>query len=378
VAAAVLLIGGGITAGWTLLGRPAALVVKATTVRERGGAERSTVLNASGYVTARRRATVSAKITGRLTDVLVEEGMPVDAGQVLARLDDTLFTARLRLVESQLEAARRGEEEIAARLDLATLTLKRTERLVRDGVSGQADLDAAATEVDALEARLALERQRILVAEREVELRRTELDDTVVRSPFEGIVISKDAQAGEMVSPMSAGGSFTRTGICTIVDMGSLEIEIDVNEAYISRVEPDQRVEATLDAYPGWQIPGRVITTVPAADRQRATVLVRIAFEELDPRILPDMGVKVAFQDREAAAPGDPISRIYLPHTAVGSDGGREVVFVVAGNRVERRAVSLGRENQDEVEVLSGVSAGERVVTEIPAGMADGDAVDIE
>ncbi len=256
----------------------------------------ATILNASGYVTARRRATISSKITGKVTKVLVEEGMPVEAGQVLARLDDALFQANLALAQSRLAAARQAVVETASRRELAGLTLERTRRLLEEGVVGQAAFDEASTQYNSFLAREALDQDRVVVAQRQVSLRETELDDTVVRAPYSGIVISKDAQEGEMVSPVSAGGGFTRTGICTIVDMSSLEIEVDVNESYIARVKAGQPVEAVLDAYPEWRIPGHVITTIPAADRQKATVRVRIAFDELDVRILPDMGVKVAFQ----------------------------------------------------------------------------------
>ena len=227
--------------------------------------------------------------------MLVEEGMAVKAGQVLARLDDTTLRRYLELAEAELGASRRTAAETEVRLKEARQTLDRARALVKDGISGQADLDKAVAEADALSARLELTREQVTVAERQVAVRRTDLDDTVIRAPFAGIAISKDAQPGEMVSPVSAGGGFTRTGISTIVDMSSLEIEVDVNESFINRVTPGQKVEATLDAYPDWKVPSHVITIVPTADRQKATVLVRIGFEQLDPRILPDMGVKVAF-----------------------------------------------------------------------------------
>jgi RND family efflux transporter MFP subunit len=356
------------------LGPESVPVVQTVAVRESADGAAGQVLNASGYVTARNRATVSSKITGRLVEAHVEEGLAVTEGQVLARLDDSQYRASLALAESRLDASRRSLEETRVQIELAELTLERTKRLVTEGISGQADLDAVRTEAEALAARLALERQQVAVAEREVALRRVELDDTVIRAPFDGIVISKDAQAGEMVSPVSAGGGFTRTGICTIVDMDSLEIEVDVNESYISRVRPGQPTEAVLDAYPDWRIPARVITTIPAADRQKATVLVRIAFDELDPRILPDMGVKVAFLDTETASTSAAADRprILVPRKAVRSSNGREVVFVVSRDRVERRAVQVGATQGSDVEILSGLSAGERVVVGDPGNLADG------
>jgi RND family efflux transporter MFP subunit len=376
---ALVVAAAGIGAWLWLAGQ--APVVQTVEVRARatGGTGGATVLNASGYVTARRRATVASKITGKLVEVAVEEGMTVEEGQVLARLDDRQFRATLALAESRLEAARRALAEYQARLELAQLTHERTERLVAEGVAGQADLDRDRTEVEALRARLALAREEVEVAVREVELRRTELADTVVRAPFDGVVISKDAQPGEIVSPVSAGGGFTRTGICTLVDMGSLEIEVDVNESYIARVRPGQRVVSTLDAYPDWPIPSSVITTVPAADRQKATVLVRIAFDELDPRILPDMGVKVAFQGEPAAADGSaPVQAVLVPRSAIHDDGGQDVAWVVDGDEVERRAVRIGATSGDEVEVVAGLTAGERVVVETSAALAPGMRVEIE
>jgi len=259
-----------------------------------------TVLDASGYVTARRQATVSSKVTGKIVEVLVEEGMEVAEGQVLARLDDSTQRASLRLAEANLEAARKAQAETEARLAKARLDLERAEHLVGSSVAPQADLDAARTEVDALAARVALERAQVEVAERQLALQRVALEETVIRAPFAGVAVSKNAQPGEMISPVSAGGGFTRTGICTLVDMSSLEIEVDVGESYIQRVHDGQRVAATLDAYPDWTIPAHVITTIPAADREKATVKVRIGFDEQDSRILPDMGVKVSFLDETA------------------------------------------------------------------------------
>jgi RND family efflux transporter MFP subunit len=337
------------------------------------------MLNASGYVTARRRATVSSKLTGKVVEVLVEEGMAVRAGQVLARLDDTTLRRYLELAEAELAASRRTAAETEVRLKEARQTLARASALVRDGISGQAELDRAEAEVDALKARLDLTREQVTVAERQVALRQSDLNDTVIRAPFSGIALSKDAQPGEMVSPVSAGGGFTRTGISTIVDMASLEIEVDVNESFINRVTPGQKVEATLDAYPDWKIPSHVIAIVPTADRQKATVLVRIGFEQLDPRILPDMGVKVAFlgaaQPAPVAASAAARPALLVPKAAVRTDQGQSIVFVVAGDRVERRAIRTGDAKGDLVEVVSGLSAGERVVIEGPPELADGRAV---
>ncbi len=254
--------------------------VRAVTVEQPSqGPGAGTVLNASGYVTARRRATVSSKVTGRVVEVLVEEGMQVHRGQVLARLDPTTAERALALAEAELDAARRAVAEYEVRLDQARLNAGRMRRLLSEGIATEAQRDDADAEVKALEARLALATEQVRVSERQVALRQADLADTVIVAPFSGVAISKDAQPGEMISPVSAGGGFTRTGICTLVDMESLEIEVDVNESYIHRVADGQRVEAVLDAYPDWRIPAHVITTVPTADRQKATVLVRIGFD---------------------------------------------------------------------------------------------------
>jgi RND family efflux transporter MFP subunit len=337
------------------------------------------VLNASGYVVARRRATVSSKVTGKVMDVLIEEGHPVKEGQILAHLDDTQPRAALALADAQLASSKKAAAEDQARLSQAETTLKRLQQLLKEGVVGKAELDEAESNVESLKARIAYTQQQIGVAESQVRLQQTNLTDMVVRAPFGGVVISKDAQPGEMISPVSAGGGFTRTGIGTIVDMSSLEIEVDVNETYINRVVNGMRVEAVLDAYQDWRIPAHVITTIPSADRQKATVKVRIGFDGLDPRILPDMGVKVSFL-RDAPAPGEAaaVPRALVPKTAVRTSEGRSVVFVVKDDRVERRAISVGLENGDSVEVISGVSAGERVVVEAPQSLKDGDKIKVQ
>jgi len=333
----------------------------------------SAVLNASGYVTARRQATVSSKVTGKVVDVLVEEGMKVEKDQILARLDASQARQALALTEAQLEATRRSLVEIEAQRREATIRKKRVADLLAVGVASKADWDAVEAEVDVLEARLATQRGQVVAGEREVDIQRQYLDDTIIRAPFAGVAISKNAQPGEIISPMSAGGGFTRTGISTIVDMTSLEIEVDVNEAYIQRVQPGQKVVATLDAYRDWPIPAHVITTIPAADRQKATVTVRIGFDQLDPRILPDMGIKVAFLAEPTAGATRSARVVRVPRGAVRGLQGEEFVFVVgSGSKLERRAITLGPGGDDPAEVVAGLAAGERVLVEGPADLAAG------
>ncbi len=366
VAAALVLV--ALALWW--FGHAEAIEVVTAEARAVQASSSGTVLNASGYVTARRQATVSSKFTGKVSEVLIEEGMEVREGQVLARLDVSNLAAALGLSEAGLAAAKTALEETRVRLAEAELDLRRTERLVADAVASRSDLDRDRAEVDSLAARLARQRDEVTVAERRVAVERQALADAVIRAPFDGIVVAKNAQPGEMISPISAGGGFTRTGIGTIVDMDSLEIEVDVNEAYINRVRPEQEVAATLDAYPDWRIPARVIAIVPTADRQTATVRVRIGFEERDSRILPDMGVKVAFQAGEADEA--PRSGVTVPAAALRQDGDRDVVFVFDGERVERRAVTVSGSSGPEVELTAGLRAGERVVVEGPADLADG------
>jgi RND family efflux transporter MFP subunit len=326
-------------------------------------------------VTARRRATVSSKITGKIVEVNVEEGMAVREGQILARLDDVTPKAALALSEAQAEASRRSVRENEVRLTEARLNLGRTMQLVKEQLATAAEVDKSQAEVDSLVARIALNSEQVRVAERQIELEKTNLENTIIRAPFSGVAISKDAQPGEMVSPVSAGGGFTRTGICTIVDMRSLEIEVDVNESYINRVKDGQSVTAMLNAYPDWQIPAHVITTVPAADRQKATVLVRIAFEKLDPRILPDMGVKVTFlRDADAQTTEASARPVTLaPKAAVKIENDQSYAFVVdSQGLVDRRAVKTGGTDGDRVEIVAGLRAGERVIVSPPQGLAAG------
>ena len=369
--AAVLVLAGAL-GGWWWFSRERPIEVETVGVSTRQAGTQASVLNATGYVTARRRATVSSKITGKVVEINVEEGMAVRQGQVLARLDSETQRAAVALAEAQAEAARRSVNESEVRLAEARITLERASKLVKVGYSTTAEVDAARAAVDSLDARIRAAREQVKVAERQIEVERTNLDSTIIRAPFDGVAISKDAQPGEMVSPVSAGGGFTRTGISTIVDMSSLEIEVDVNESYINRVTPDQGVTAVLDAYPEWQIPGRVITMVPTADRQKATVLVRIAFNELDPRILPDMGVKVTFlRDKDDSAPAArPVALV--PKGAIKVEGKQSYVFVVAGDRVDRRAVTTAGADGDRVEVIAGLNSGERVVVSPPAELTTG------
>jgi RND family efflux transporter MFP subunit len=367
VAAAILIVTG--VALWWHSGSDAVEVHTAVARDAMDGNGDHTVLNASGYVTARREATVSSKVTGKVTEVLIEEGMKVTNGQIVARLDDSNVKASLDTAQAQLASAQAALAETEAQLKDADQEFQRTTELAKQHIASQSDLDLAESNAKALEAHLAQQKLDIVVAERQVAEWQQQLDDMIIRAPFDGVITTKDAQPGEMISPVSAGGGYTRTGIGTIVDMKSLEIEIDVNESYINRVEPAQPVEATLDAYPDWKIPCKVIAIIPTADRDKSTVKVRVGFDRLDARILPDMSVKVAFRDNGATTAG---RAVMVPKDAVLSRDGRDVIFVVQDGRAERRAVTVTDTQNDDSVLSAGVNAGEKVVVNAPALLQDG------
>jgi RND family efflux transporter MFP subunit len=348
-----------------------AVDVTVAPAREAGSAQ--AVLNASGYVTPQRRSTVSAKTTGKIKDVLIDEGMHVVAGQILARLDDVDAVAAQRAAEAERLVAAASLKDIEVRLANARRILERNRGLRTGDFVSEEALENAETAVESLEAQIALAKESINAAERSVDIARQNIENCTIRAPFEGIIVSKDAQPGEMVSPISAGGGYTRTGIATVVDMGSLEIEVDVSESYIARVTPRQRVETVLDAYPDWRIPSTVRTVIPTADRQKATVKVRIRFDELDPRILPDMGVKVSFL--EGAPDSLAAAAVLIPRDAVHRDGEQSYVFVARDGRAERRAVRTSRERGTDIEILAGLRPGEQVITQPRENLHDGERV---
>ncbi|MGE5207662.1 MAG: efflux RND transporter periplasmic adaptor subunit [Chlamydiota bacterium] len=335
------------------------------------------LLNASGYVTPRRRATVAAKITARVTQMYAEEGMHVRAGQVLAVLDDSDYRVRLTSAKADRDATAAALQDLQVQLANAEIELRRTEQLTKQGVSSPEALDNARTAADSLRAKIALTQQQIQASDAKIRVAQQDEDNCIVRAPFSGIVVSKDAQVGEMVSPVSAGGGFTRTGIATVVDMKSLEVEVDVNESYIARVRPGMPVTAVLDAYPNWQIPAKVRTIIPTADRQKATVKVRIAFDQLDPRILPDMGVKVTFMGQESRAAKSEGVKALVPQNAVRSENGSQVVYLYRGGRVERRAVGVGEIRGNDTEITAGLAAGDQVVVSGFNGLHDGEHVEL-
>ncbi|NDK37851.1 efflux RND transporter periplasmic adaptor subunit [Pseudoxanthomonas gei] len=365
-------------AAWAMFGRDKAIEVRtAPTAAIGAGTASASVLDASGYVVARRMATVSAKITGKVKEVMIEEGQRVEAGQVMATLDPIDADASRSLASAQLGAAQSQASSVQAQLREAEANAARLSKLVAQQLVSRAQYDQAVAQRDSLRAQLVTAQRNAGVASRQLDIAGNGVDNTVVRAPFAGVVIAKAAQPGEIISPLSAGGGFTRTGIGTIVDMDSLEVEVEVGEQFIGRVQPKMPIEATLNAYQEWKIPGEVIAIIPTADRSKATVKVRVALNVKDPRIVPDMGVKVSFL--EAAKPAGTQQQnqgVRAPAAAISNRDGKDYAFVVGDeDTVEQRELRLGREMGDDRQVLQGLSAGESVVLDPPAELKEGSKV---
>ncbi|MBL0165333.1 MAG: efflux RND transporter periplasmic adaptor subunit [Xanthomonadales bacterium] len=381
IVALVALVLLGVAAAWWWMSSQRSYEVSAVSaiVPSAGGAGSAAVLQATGYVTARRQATVSAQITGTMSEVLIEEGEHVAEGQVLARLDDTAQQANLAQARAQIAQARAQAGQFKARLDQAQRDLARQQDLVGRKLVSKQSVEAAQTEVDALTAQLTAQQRSVDLASAQARSAQVQLDYTTVRAPFAGVIIAKAAQVGEIVSPLSAGGGFTRTGVGTIVDMDSLEIEVDVNESYINRVVPGAPAEAVLDAYQDWTIPAKVIAIIPTADRGKATVKVRVGLEQKDPRILPDMGARVSFMDEKTATPAatEAPKGVLLPGSAIVQRGGKSVVFVINDGRVAMKPVQPGQ-NMGELRLVEGIAAAEQLVREPPAEMQDGSRISVK
>jgi RND family efflux transporter MFP subunit len=344
-----------------------------------GGASAGSILDASGYVVARRQATVASKITARMVELDIEEGDLVKAGQIIAKLDDTNIRAALNQSSAQLDYAKASLAETEVNLANAQRDYERQKSLLPGHFVSQAAVDNSQTTLDGLRAQLATQRSNVDVVAEGLKVAQRNLDDTIIRAPFSGIVTVKAAQPGEMVSPISAGGGFTRTGIGTIVDMDSLEFQVDVNENFINKVRADQKVSAKLNAYPDWLIPGHVIAVIPTADRSKGTVTVRIALDQKDSRVLPEMGVRVSFlAEPTEGADSKPAVGVSVPSNAVQASGETGVVFILRGDIVERRAVRLGASSGDNATVLSGLSAGDRLAMGDFTQLKDGAKVRVE
>jgi RND family efflux transporter MFP subunit len=378
LAGVVLLVLLGAAAYWYFGARPIAVQTATVTAPGASGAA-GAVLQATGYITARRQATVSTQITGTLTHVLIEEGDHVQKGQVIARLEDSGLRATLAAANANVMTALAQVTTAQAQLAQAEADSRRQESLVASGMATKQFAEQSRTAVSTATAQLDARRREADSARAQVVSAKVNFDYAIVRAPFSGVVTVKAAQVGEIVSPLSAGGGFTRTGVGTIVDMESLEVDVDVNEAYIGQVKPDMPAEAILSAYPDWKIPAHVIAIVPSADRGKATVKVRVALEQKDGRIVPDMGVRVSFLGPKAPVAATPPKGVLVPPQAVVQRDGKGVVFVVDGGKVQQRAVAPAAQDFGAMKLVpEGLKAGERVVVSPPPALQDGASVTID
>ncbi|MEO8301082.1 MAG: efflux RND transporter periplasmic adaptor subunit, partial [Rhizomicrobium sp.] len=341
--------------------------VHAITVAAQGsGGAGGTSLDASGYVVARRKATLSAKILGKVSEVNFEEGQKVKEGDIVARLDDSNYQASLRQAQAQLRQARAAMENNAPIYNRYK-DLKAQGAISTDAVENQRILyDNARTQYD--------------VAQAQVTFAESNLRDTMIRAPFSGVVTVKVAQVGEVVAPSASGGGDTRTGILTIVDMDSLEVQVDVSENYIERVQTGGEAVIHLDAFPDWDIPGSVFAVIPTADQSKGTVPVRVAIKTKDPRILPNMAARVGFMTAPEKGVVQAVSRVSVPPGAVlaGQDSKTGSVFLIgAEGKIEKRDVALGLKTPQAVTILSGISAGDRLVGDNLDKLHDGDRVKV-
>jgi RND family efflux transporter MFP subunit len=378
--AALLVVVLGIGA-WLLLGRPSGTVVRIAVAQaspSNSAAGGASLLDASGYVVARRQATVSSKITGKVLEVLIEEGQRVAANEVLARLDDSNSQARLQQATAQIAQAQANLQASETAFNDARPIYQREEQERAQALISAQDFDAAKATYNAAAGAFAVAQSSLAFARSSLVVAQRDEDDTVVRAPFAGVITVKAAQPGEIVSPISAGGGFTRTGIGTVVDMDSLEVEVDVNESFITRVRPGQPVTIRLNAYPDWEIPGAVIAIIPTADRSKATVKVRVAFKRRDERVLPEMGARVSFLQDAPADTAPARHAVIIPAEAVAANGANGTVFVVHDDKVEQRTVKLGAQSAQGQVVLAGIDAGAKLAIAESGKLSDGEKIKIE
>jgi len=357
---------------WSLT-RDRAVEVRTAVAEARGGVKGSAGLTANGYVVARTKASVSSKVPGRLAYLGVEEGDRVREGAVFARLEAAEYEAAVRQSASEVLAAEASAIEANAQQAQAERALQRAQRLHADSLISEQTYEDAVTALETARARVRAAEARLEAARQANASMRANLENTVIRAPFSGTVLRKDAEVGEVVAPAVAGGGLTRGAVVTMADLSTLEVEVDINESYIGNIRHEQPAEIVLDAYPGVRFAGHVRQIVPTADRQKATVLVRVAIDSEDARIMPEMGARVVFQEAITTESSEPLQpRIHVPAAAVRNEGGEDVVWVLVDGRARRRVVEAGPVMGDAREVRSGLTAGEMIILDPPAGLTDG------
>jgi len=362
------------TGAWALT-RDRAYEVRTAVAKSRGGVKGSSGLTANGYVVARTKASVSSKVAGRLAYLGVEEGDRVREGAVIARLEAAEYEAAVRQAASEVLAAEATVIEASAQLVQAERARARAEQLHADSLIAERTYEDAVTALETARARLRAAEARLEAARQWHASTRANLENTIIRAPFSGTILRKDAEVGEVVAPAVAGGGLTRGAVVTMADLSTLEVEVDINESYIGSIRHDQPAEIVLDAYPGVTFPGHVRQIVPTADRQKATVLVRVAIDSEDRRIMPEMGARVVFQDTVTSEVTNSQPRIYVPAAAVRNDGGQDVVWVMVEGRARRRSIEAGPVMGDAREVRSGLTSGETIILDPAEDLADGSRV---
>jgi len=367
----VLVIGGGVLYSKGLL--TSAPTVQVAGLQSIYPSQTFTVLNASGYVVAQRKAAVASKITGRLISLFVEEGSRVKAGEVIARLENEDSLAALNRAQANVNLARSNLDQAKAELEDAQLNHHRNEQLVAKGFVAQSTVDASEARYKRAKATVAAQEAAIRASEAALEEAKVLVEYSNIRAPFDAVVLTKSADIGDIVTPLGAAAN-AKAAVVTIADMSSLQVEVDVSESNISQVRVGQPCEIRLDAFPDLRFKGAVHMIVPTADRTKASVLVKVAFKGLDPRFLPEMSAKVAFLSREMV-PDEEKPLKAVPAAAVISRGGHSVVFLVDGERVVEKAIRTGKRMDTMVEILQGLEAGDKVVLNPGSNLKSGTRV---
>jgi len=352
-----------------------AIPVEVATVSQVYPSQSLSQLNASGYVVAQRKAAVASKTTGRLVALMVEEGRRVREGQIIARLENDDVAASLNQAEANLNAARANLEEARAQREDNLRTFNRYKQLVSGGYIAKSQYDTAEAQYLRSQAAVASSEAAVKAAEAAVEGAKVAVDYTFIRAPFDAVVLTKNADVGDIVTPLGAAAN-AKAAVVTIADLGSLQVEADVAETNLGLIKKGQACEIQLDALPGSRFRGVVHAIVPTVDRSKATILVKVRFLEKDPRTLPEMRAKVAFLSRTLKEE-EQKSFTALPPSSLVSNGNQTSVFVVHENRVMEKQIKAGQPLGDVMEVLAGVEPGERVVIKPPKRLKNGSRIKI-